>query len=1168
MIGIVRDLRGLAVIGVHTCIADNDVDGPDAAEKDTGEITSRDFDATFISGTDQADRNMRDEASEKEPVVGDNVRYFGEYELLDEIARGGMGVVFKARQVSLNRIVALKMILSGNLAGDEEISRFQTEAEAAAKLDHWGIVPIFEIGEHEGQHYFSMGLVEGDSLADRIRKGPLEPKAAAEQCRKITEAIAYAHENGVIHRDLKPANVLLDRDDQPKITDFGLAKQVQGDSNLTRTGAVMGTPGYMPPEQAQGDSDNIGPAADVYSIGAILYATLTGHPPFQAANVMDTLRQVMEQEPVPPRQLNPSIDKDLQTICLKCLEKSPARRYGSANELVEELQRYENGEPIHARPIGMIERALRWRRRYPARAALVTIVAGLFMTAPLIAARQAQVAQRQRELKEDAVVARDEAETRRKEAEDSKAKAETARIEAEVARTEAEAARAAVEREQANTSGLLYSAQVALAHREWLDNNPERVRQLLMASPEDQRGWEWEYLDGLTRAEARLFSAHQVPQSVEFSPNGKLLLTRGASDSQVKLWDIASGLEIRTKTVERLAAADYLDEDRLLVSAGTNAVIVNIDSGAAQGFGDFGQRITDARPFDNNTKLATAFGDGTIVIYDIASGEETFRSPKRIVSNRGHEFSPDGKLVATVIGTAIHVHDVATTDIAFKVTGHAMKLNDAKFSPDSRWLAVADGTGNVSLTDVETGEKRHTFRAHSSGATVVEFSRDSKRVATGSQDHTVRVYDVDTGDPLLVVRGHWQYITDIDFSPDGKRLATGSGDGSARVWNIADRIAKADHVAEVLAEERAVHLGHEAGMEAQILYGHKGPVYDVAISPDGNFVATSAMGTGHGDQQICVWSKPDAAVVAGFPVKAGYLHTFSFSADSRHLLVASGGAGDAVSPGSVAVWDLQSKRKIHDIDGVPCMLTAAALNPQNDLLAVVFGNQNFGRLRLYSFPDCELLNDEEITGERFSCVAFSASGEEVITSTQPGGSINVWNAQTCERIHNWKAHGTGVFRIAVSSDDKLATANIDGTIGIWNWKTQQQLGELKGHGLYCVDVDFSPDGSRLVSSSEDDTVKVWNLDTMRELLTFRDHRLSALGCDWSDDGRTIASVSRDGSLILRELHRDDAQKAEEEWLTLFEDDFERDKLGDDWNSQALFQDFRNIECEEDVCPAL
>ena len=314
---------------------------------------------------------------------GSKPRLFGDYELIEEIARGGMGVVYKARQVRLNRIVALKMILAGRLASEQDVLRFYVEAEAAANLDHPGIVPIYEVGQHDGQHYFSMGYVEGESLADRVADGPLPPREAAELVMQIAAAIGYAHEHGVIHRDLKPGNVLLDATGNPRITDFGLAKQTQRDSQLTGTGQILGTPSYMPPEQAAGRLNEIGPLSDVYSLGAVLYALVTGRPPFQSAGVMDTLRQVLEQDPVPPRQLNAGVPIDLETICLKCLQKSPAKRYASAQEVADDLGRYLNREPILARPIGRLERGYRWCKRKPA-LALACLLA-LMVTAGAVA---------------------------------------------------------------------------------------------------------------------------------------------------------------------------------------------------------------------------------------------------------------------------------------------------------------------------------------------------------------------------------------------------------------------------------------------------------------------------------------------------------------------------------------------------------------------------------------------------------------------------------------------------------------------------------------------------------------------------------------------------------------------------------------------------------------
>jgi serine/threonine-protein kinase len=274
------------------------------------------------------------------------VRYFGDYEIERELARGGMGVVFRARQISLNRPVALKMILAGQLANATDVKRFYTEAEAAANLDHPGIVPIYEVGQHEGQHYFSMGFVDGQSLSQRLAGGPLPPREAAALMIQVARAIDYAHHSGVIHRDLKPGNILLDRKGNPRVTDFGLAKRLHSDSGLTGSGQILGTPSYMPPEQAAGHRGGVGPAADVYAIGATLYALATGRPPFQAASVMETIRQVIHDDPVPPRRLNPAVDRDLETICLKAMAKEAARRYASAGDLAADLQRFLRGEPI------------------------------------------------------------------------------------------------------------------------------------------------------------------------------------------------------------------------------------------------------------------------------------------------------------------------------------------------------------------------------------------------------------------------------------------------------------------------------------------------------------------------------------------------------------------------------------------------------------------------------------------------------------------------------------------------------------------------------------------------------------------------------------------------------------------------------------------------------
>jgi tRNA A-37 threonylcarbamoyl transferase component Bud32 len=332
------------------------------------------------------------------PSPGTQVRYFGDYELLQEIARGGMGVVWKARQTSLKRDVAIKMIRDGALAGPDEVERFLREAEAAANLQHPNIVAIHEVGEHDGQHYFSMDFVAGRDLGAIVKDGPLSARTAARYVKIIAEAIHFAHQRGTLHRDLKPQNVLIDAADQPRITDFGLAKNMKDDSQLTQSGMVMGSPSYMPPEQAAGRYGDIGPASDVYSLGAMLYELLTGRPPFRAATALATLCQVMEVEPAAPRKLKADVPLDLETICLKCLDKSPSARYPTARVLAEELDRFLKGEPIQARPASAVRKTVSWVRRHPgvlaAFAALVIVALAfgvfyLFEENAFLRARQA-----------------------------------------------------------------------------------------------------------------------------------------------------------------------------------------------------------------------------------------------------------------------------------------------------------------------------------------------------------------------------------------------------------------------------------------------------------------------------------------------------------------------------------------------------------------------------------------------------------------------------------------------------------------------------------------------------------------------------------------------------------------------------------------------------------
>jgi serine/threonine-protein kinase len=322
------------------------------------------------------------------------------YEILGELGRGGMGVVYKARQIGLNRLVALKMVLAGGHASAEHLARFHTEAEAVARLQHTNIVQIFEVGDQAGLPYFSLEFVDGGSLAEKIGRKPLPPREGAALVEQLARAMDFAHQHGIVHRDLKPMNVLMTRSGLPKITDFGLAKRLEGDSSQTRSGTLMGTPSYMAPEQARGEVHEIGPSADLYALGAILYECLTGRPPFVGATMLDTLEQVRSREPLPPSGLQPSVPRDLETICLKCLQKEPGKRYGACQELADDLHHFLAGEPIRARPVGSLERFWRWCRRNPRIAAMTATIFLLLVAGVVISSLSAVTIARERNQKE------------------------------------------------------------------------------------------------------------------------------------------------------------------------------------------------------------------------------------------------------------------------------------------------------------------------------------------------------------------------------------------------------------------------------------------------------------------------------------------------------------------------------------------------------------------------------------------------------------------------------------------------------------------------------------------------------------------------------------------------------------------------------------------------
>ncbi len=465
------------------------------------------------------------------------------YEILNELGRGGMGVVYRARQLRLKRVVALKTVRPGDLASSAEVARFQAEAEAVARLDHPHIVPVYEVGEHEGQQFFAMKLIEGPNLDRALADGTWpgagdRQRAAAGLLRTLAQAVHYAHQRGILHRDLKPANVLLDDQGQAYLTDFGLARRLDAP---TVTGSILGTPSYMAPEQAGGGS--LTTAVDVYGLGAIFYQLLTGRPPFRADTPLETLLLVKQTEPVRPRTLRPELDRDLETICLKCLEKHPNRRYGSAEALADDLDLWLAGKPIRARPVGPVERLVKWARRRPAVAAVyaLLLLAGSLALggggATWLWLRADSQSRRTAEALEQAELSRQsEAEARR----------ELARVSAR--------------------------HRVHLAHQAWEDNNVGQTLRLLDECPEELRGWEWGYVRRLCHLELLSLPGGNGcgGHGITFSPKGDLLAVATGYERTATLFDSRTGqvLQVLRGHKARVSSVAISPDGRWVVTAG------------------------------------------------------------------------------------------------------------------------------------------------------------------------------------------------------------------------------------------------------------------------------------------------------------------------------------------------------------------------------------------------------------------------------------------------------------------------------------------------------------------------------------------------------------------------------------------------------------------------
>jgi eukaryotic-like serine/threonine-protein kinase len=994
------------------------------------------------------------------------------YELLSELGRGGMGVVYKARQRNLNRLVALKMILAGGHAAATERARFQTEAEAIARLQHPNIVQVHEVGDHEGKPYFSLEFCGGGSLERKLNGTPLPARAAAALVETLARAMHAAHTQQIIHRDLKPANVLLLEDGTPKITDFGLAKKLD-EAGQTHAGAVMGTPSYMAPEQAGGQT--VGPLADVYALGAILYECLTGRPPFKAATALDTIMQVASDEPVPPSQLQSRTPRDLETICLKCLQKEPRKRYGSALELAADLRRFLNGEPIRARPVGRFERGVKWVKRQPALAGMLAVVVlltvvsfaifvGLWLNADHERRRALKAQQSEAEQREIAIKAADQSR------QDARA-ARTAETLADRRKTLAE------EREQ-ETQYQLATTNVLLSEALWDSHNVRAARERLAAVPLSLRKWEWHYLYRQYHGNILALRAHTDSiGSVAFSPDGARLAT-ASLDMKAAVWDATTGQQLFQLSGH---------------TGPVNSVAFSPDG----------------------TRLATACQDQKIRLWDARDGRQLQLLTGHTNSVSCVAFSPDGKLLASAShDNTARLWDAHTGAFLHELKGHALWVYKLAFSADSTRLATASADRTVRLWDAQTGEPLPVvIKGHQNPVFAVAFSPDGTRLATASSDGTERVWDARTGKQLFQLKGHTAPVHGVAFSPDGSQLATASDDQTVRLWDghtgeplrvLTGHTHAVKNLAFSPDGARLATAGADATVQVwdvrsdkqyREFKGHTGLVFSAAFSPDGTQLATASS-----DGKAALWDARTGQKLRVFKGHAGFVWSASLSPDG--MLLATAG-----NDRTARLWDARTGEQLHVLRGHSDAVKNLAFSPDGTRLATAGADSN---VRLWDVRTGQPL-PVELKGHTnlVWSVAFSPDGTQLVTASSDR-TARLWDARTGQPLHEFKGHANLVFCASFSPDGtRIATASGDQTARLWDARTGKQLSLLEGHTAQVTSVAFSPDGTRLATGSYDQTARLWDASTGQQLLQLKGHRNLVFSVSFSPDGSCLATASKD-----------------------------------------------------------